>query len=282
MVVITKFSLISDISKMVRVHFFLLVIAAFAKVTLQDVSDNEVDEKNPFVDAAADFLQNQDNLQNLGSLVGNFIQSGGGKQIGDLLMGAATNNGAATAQILQGLGAMMNQNAQGGKPGLDPALLGTVLSMVSAGASQRKTDQGFDPSSLISMAGSFLSQEGNLEAVMEYLPDIAQTVGSFFGVQGDFFSGKHEDHAWSLPPILERVHVLFEQFINSEGGRNLINVIGAEKFIKIFSDENGNFNYDKFIEMLENHSFRRHWISMVTSRLASGISYVSDPKIQKK
>lgn len=269
---------------MARINIIFLVIAALAKTTLQNTADNEVDDSNPFIDAAAGFLQDQDNLQNLGSLMSNFIQAGGGKHIGNMLVGAAQNNGGATAQILQGLSSIMTPNSQEGKTGLDPALLGSVLSMVSAGAaaSQRKKDQGFDPSNLLSLAGNFLSQEGNLEAVMEYLPDIAQTVGSLFGVDGDFFSGKHQDHDWSLPPILERVHVLFEQFINSEGGKNLMNVIGAEKFIKIFSDENGKFNYDKFIELLENHSFRRHWISMVTGRLASGISFVADPKIQKK
>lgn len=332
------------------IRVLILVIAVLAKNTIQDETDNEVDDKNVFADAAVNFLKDQQNLKHIGSAMNDFIQSGGGKQLGDMLMGAASgDNGAAAGQILQGLGSLMSQN-QKGKGGFDPSLIGSVLGMLNSGGGksndkgidpslignvlsmlttnnkeggkgfdpsmignvlsmlntdnkeggkgfdpsmignvlsmlnpdERSKNEVFDPSNLLALAGNFVGQPGGAESLLDLLPSIVEYIGSFLGIEGDFFSGKHEDHQWTLPPILERAHVLFEQFINSEGGKNLINVMGAEKFIKIFTDDKGNFDYGKFVEMLENHSFRRHWISMVTTRMAEWITYLSNPKIQKK
>lgn len=51
---------------------------------------------------------------------------------------------------------------------------------------------------------------------------------------------------------------------------------------KVFQDEDGKFNYDKFKELIENHSFRRHWIQRVTTKLVELLKLASDEKIQKQ
>jgi len=46
-------------------------------------------------------------------------------------------------------------------------------------------------------------------------------------------------------------------------------------------DEKGRFSYKKFGEMMENHSYRRQWIRIVTDRAAAFLHYASDPKVYK-
>lgn len=62
----------------------------------------------------------------------------------------------------------------------------------------------------------------------------------------------------------------------------MFNTFGAERWVKVFADENGKFTYKRFIDMMENHSFRKHWIEMITDKLAGILSVVSDPTMQKK
>lgn len=265
---------------MAKSQALILVILLLVKLSVQDTQDNEVDDKNAFAEVAANFLKDQNNMQNIGSMMSNLMQSEGGKQIGDMLMGMAGNNGEATSQVLQGLGSILTQNADG-KGGLDPAMLGNVLSMFNT-AGGGKSANGPDVSGLLSLAGQFFSRQGNTDGLMDYLPTIMETVGTFMGLDGETPVGSHSDHNWFLPPVLEKMHILFEQFFHSEAGKNLLNNAGAEKLIKLFSDENGKFSYDKFVELLENQSFRRHWIRLITNKIAVVISYVADPKIQKK
>lgn len=265
---------------MANAQVLFLVITLLVKVSVQNTQDNEVDDKNAFAEAATNFLKDQNNMQNIGSIMSNLMQSEGGKQIGDMLMGMAGNNGDATAKVLQGLGSVLNQNADG-KGGLDPAMLGSVLSMLNAGGTAKNSNAP-DVSNLLSLAGQFLAGQGNADGLMDYLPTIMNTVGTFMGLDGETPVGSHSDHDWFLPPVLEKMHILFEQFFHSEAGKNLLNSAGAEKLIKLFSDENGKFSYDKFVELIENQSFRRHWIRLITNRIAVVISYVADPKIQKK
>lgn len=267
--------------EMAKALFLVIAFLVVIKTSTQDTLDNEINDKNAFAEAASDFLKDQKNVQNIGSMMNNFMQSEGGKQIGDMLMGMATNNGDATAKVLQGLGSILSQK-QDGKGGLDPAMLGSVLSMLNTAGGAKTASDGPDMGNLLSLAGGFLSQQGNAEGLMEYIPTIMETVGTFMGLDGETPIGSHSDHDWFLPPVLEKLHILFEQFMHTETGKNLLNSVGAEKLLKLFSDEKGKFSYDKFVELLENQSFRRHWIRLITNKIAVVISYVADPKIQKK
>lgn len=134
----------------------------------------------------------------------------------------------------------------------------------------------FDFGEMLSMAGTYFSQEGNAESFMDYLPTL---LGGFMA---NAPKKSHADHDWFLPPILEKIHVFFEEFVSSETGKYVIGSLGLDKLMKLFSDENGNFSYDKFVQMVENQSFRRHWLKVATSRMSTIISYVSNPKMQKK
>lgn len=267
----------------------LVIITCFwaTKTTSSDVkttSGNSIDEEiNPFAEAAAAILQEQ-NAQNIGGILNNIVQSGGAKQIGDMLMNAATNEN--TGQILQGLGSMLG-GAQGQ---FDPSILGNVLSSFMQTQNQRTNNEehdsnGFDFASLLTLVGPFLGntlQAGNEgRNLLDLVPVLLQSYNAFMGPEAEKRAKGHEEHAALVPPVLERVHVMFDHFVHSDLGKQIINTIGAEKFMKIFSDENGKFSYMKFVDMMENHSFRRHWIRLVTNRIASFLSYLSDPNVQQ-
>lgn len=127
---------------MSRTCVYLFLLISMARMSIQGISDNkaDTDDMNPFAEAASAFFQDGNaagNLGAVGGLISNFIQSEGGKQLGDMIMGAATNNGAATGQILAGIGTLLSaQNSGGGGAGgVDPALLSNVLSMFADSAS---------------------------------------------------------------------------------------------------------------------------------------------------
>lgn len=247
----------------------VLVLTLLLSSTKQETSDNEVDDKvSAFADVAQSLLQDQD----LSSLVNNLIQSDGGRQIGSALMGAMGNG-----QVMEGLGSILSQAGGGGsKGGFDPSIIMNVLSMMGSSGRNSRGDGGFDFGQLLSMAGTFFSQEGNAESLMDYLP----TLMNSFTAKAP--KSNHADHDWFLPPVLERIHVFLEQFFNSETGHYIMNTLGLDKFMKMFADRNGNFSYDKFVELVENQSFRRHWLKIATSRMTTAISYISNPKLQKK
>lgn len=117
---------------------------------------------------------------------------------------------------------------------------------------------------------------------MQYLPMILQTISSFTGSQAEERERGHSDHSWKLPPMLEKVHVLFDHFIHSESGKYIIETLGAEKSLKVFQNDKGEFDYKKFGEMMENHSFRRHWIKLVTERLMGFLQYLTEPEVYNK
>lgn len=250
-----------------KANFKLLIVTILVVATKQDSSNNEVDDKaGAFADVAQSLLQNQD----LGSLVNNFIQSDGGRQLGSVLMGAMSNG-----QVMEGLGNVLSQAGGGSKGGFDPSIITSVLGMMG-NTGRGAGGGGFDFGELLSLAGTFFSQQGNAESFMDYLPTLLSSLTA------NAPRNSHADHDWVLPPILERIHVFLEQFFNSETGQHLINTLGMDRFMKLFADANGNFSYDKFVELVENQSFRRHWLKVATSRMTTAISYISNPKMQKK
>lgn len=276
-----------------RVLFLVtLVLSSNIVPSLQNYEDNEVEveEVNPFAEVAAQILKEK-NGANIASMISGFMQSGGAQ---NLISDAISNIGAENAgNLLQGIGSIISSmngegnggGGGGGGGGFDPTVLNAVLGMMkdSQEAPKQKKAKGnqndFDLGDILSMASSFF---GDQSGGLNVLPMIMNTVAAFTGPEAQRREKSHAGHSSMLPPFLEKLHVLFDHFIHSELGRNIINMIGAEKTFRSFLDDNGKFSYQKFGEMMENHSFRKHWLSVVTSRVAGFVSYIADPKIQKK
>ncbi|KAF2892609.1 hypothetical protein ILUMI_13567 [Ignelater luminosus] len=261
-----------------RLTIILMIFAlgtASSNDAKKDTLENDI---HAYAQMASSFL-NEANTDNLGGIISNLVQSEGGKQLGDMLMGMGNNKN--TNQILQSLGSLISQSG-GANGGFDPTILTSMLNVFQTSETDGKKQDGADASDLLSMFGNLMGQEGGMETVMGVLPLLMNTVSSFTGDEAQKRIDDHSSHSWYLPPVLEKVHLLFDHFMNSELGKSLMKSIGTEKFIKVFTDANGKFNFSKFLQLLENHSFRKHWIEMVTRRIAVMVSYFADPKIQKR
>ncbi|KAK9892900.1 hypothetical protein WA026_022579 [Henosepilachna vigintioctopunctata] len=114
------------------------------------------------------------------------------------------------------------------------------------------------------------------------MPLVMDFVNSLYGPQAKEREKRHAGHSWLFPPVIEKLHLLADHFLSSDFGRKIMEMVGAEKIVKIFSDETGKFSYDKFVELMENHSFRRHWIHMLVLRMGKFLEQYSDPKMYEE
>ncbi|XP_028127925.1 uncharacterized protein LOC114324318 isoform X2 [Diabrotica virgifera virgifera] len=227
-------------------------------------------------------------LQGLGSLLGQANDQGEGRAQG----------GDGAAAILNGLGSLLNQGGAGGQK-LD---LGSMLNFFASEDEEKpkkksvgskkvrkgdpKAESDFNLNDILSLAGSFLGQSGQDgkkggSNFLSLLPTILQTMNAFVGPEARSREKSHAGHSSLMPPFLEKLHLMFDHFIHSEMGKNTIAALGAEKSFKVFLDDKGRFSYKKFGELMENHSYRRQWIRILTDRIAEFLQYASDPKVYK-
>lgn len=244
-----------------------IVVLSTLILTIQSGENNAAEPEidlGAFADIAGEFLQSQGAAQGLGAIVSGLMEGG---------MMPAESSGGNLGQVMRGLSNMIGPNAQG----IDTQVLTGILGMMGNAMVPEKENEGQGPDVLSAVSG-ILGQPEMLEKVATYAPMAIQTFNAFFGPEAQKRKDQHEGHAWYFPPILEKVHLLADHFVNSDIGREIIATVGAEKVVKIFSDETGRFSYDKYVELMENHSFRRHWIHMVTARMMQFAEHYADPK----
>lgn len=100
---------------MARNYLLILVIFSFIGASVQNTSGNTIeDESNPIADAISSILKEQ-NGENIGAMVSNFIQEQGANFLGDAMAGLAKQSGE---QVLDGLGSLLSgetESDNGGK-----------------------------------------------------------------------------------------------------------------------------------------------------------------------
>ncbi|XP_050304332.1 uncharacterized protein LOC126741905 isoform X3 [Anthonomus grandis grandis] len=222
--------------------------------------------------------------------------------LGSLLGAGAGNQGGGA--LLQGLGALLGGSQGNGDGGLNPELIGNVLSMFADSSkskkpkkvqgekakpkvkqAQKKTQEdSLDLDSLMNIASTFLGQTNDSgkekASFMDYLPMIMNTLNAFTGNEAKERADSHSSHTWAMPPVLERIHIYFDNFMSSDMGKQLLGYLKEQQAFKQFLDKNGNFDYEKFESLIENHSFRRYWIRQLTIKLVDLLKLMSDKKIQ--
>jgi hypothetical protein len=306
---------------------FLRVVLVGAMVTLtaaqRATTEHAEEEPNPLIEAAKSLLQ--DHLQNQGTgaaqavsgLLHNFIQSDGGRHIGDMLMGATkSNNGANAADILSGLGSILSTatagQGKGNEGGFDPQLIGQMVSMFANQAvsgdngdggtsntvdvnnneikKKRKmaagNDAGIDWESVMGLATNFMAAQGGSgngwEGVLNMLPML---LGAGDGNnEAKKIHNRHEQHKATsyLPPFMETLYDYWDHFKSSELGQTLWHNSGLEATVQLFTDEDGHFEMERIFGSLENATFRRRWIKSLTSFIAEWIAHISDPATQTR
>lgn len=212
-------------------------------------------------------------MAGIASLIGSFIQPEA-KSNGD---GGAAGFGGA-AQILSGLGSLLanaNGGGGGGGGGFDPSIIGNVIEMFTAnnnGASNndknRKRRSSVDDNNVEESAGgggigldtilnvvsAFSGASatnnkrggggggGQEDGLMSLLPMVMQAVNSFAGPEGERMQEKHKEHAWVLPPFLEKIHVMWDHFSNSELAEALWKKSGVYSIFKVRSPSHAPLN----------------------------------------
>lgn len=292
-------------------------------LALTSAQPAQKEDPNPLIEAARALLQDQ--LKNQGGagaaqavsgLLQNFMQSDGGRHLGDMLMGAAkSNDGANAADIISGLGSILTNVAGGqGKSnegGIDPQLIGQMVSMfanqamgdngddnvdvnnneIKKGESKKKAgDQGggIDWEAMIGLATNFMAAQGGggagggWEGFLNVLPMLLGAGDE--GGEVKRVQHNHQQHKATsyLPPFMETLYDYWEHFKSSELGRTLWHNSGLEATVQIFTDEDGHFEMERIFGSLENASFRRRWVKSLTSFVAEWIAHVSDPATQTR
>ncbi|KXJ76431.1 uncharacterized protein LOC134285561 [Aedes albopictus] len=280
------------------------------------------DEGSPFLDMASEFLQSLGNQNGGGGggnaaagltgiasmllpLMANANAGGGAK-----------SNNDGVGAILSGIGSMLaganGGNAGGGGGGFDPALIGNVIQMF-AGANeeqqpqrrsnkrqkrQQKADEG-NPilDTVLTVAQTWLANQNSVDhdedrepqhpgfngdTIANLLPLAVQAFQSFSGPDMEKTQEKHKDHSWVLPPFLEHIHVMWDQFTQSELAQALWTKIGLDTVFKGFVGRDGKLDYDKLFATLQNQSFRRRWIKAATIYLADWANYIANPEVYQR
>ncbi|KAJ8960056.1 hypothetical protein NQ318_009497 [Aromia moschata] len=224
---------------MANIRLLLLVILSLVGASLQDVDDNEIEDEeiNPFAEAASSILKEQ-NVQNIGAMVNNFMQGDGAAKLGDMLSkyggrerratlaGALVSHDSA-GDLLDGmgtlLGALQGSKGAGGAGGGDTAdaLLKGLGSLIGGlgdkGDKKSEGGKGINPALLLQGLGSLmggLGEQGDKksEGGNSIIPSLLlQGLSSLIGGLGDQGDKKSEDGKGINPALIGSVLKLLAQ-----------------------------------------------------------------------
>lgn len=175
----------------------------------------------------------------------------------------------------------------GGQNGnIDPSVIGSVVSMFAqqmASNEPRRQKRELESNdlnmeSILNLASGFLGNK-NAGGVMTLLMN---TLNSLSDNEVQKRSDSHKDHASFLPPFIEKAHLYWDLFINSELGKTIWEKSGFKRATKAFTGPDGNISFDLMFKSFENHSFRRHWIKAVAKYLTDMVVHIAKPEVYQR
>ncbi|KAK5644446.1 hypothetical protein RI129_005746 [Pyrocoelia pectoralis] len=234
----------------------LLLIIALAQTTVQDsYEENEIDT---------------DGFENI---ISTFLLSKSGQELGKTLltMGAGGN----ANQILDGIGAILGNGGEGsGK--IDPTFLSSALNLLVM--NKDAIGKNEEQSPILSWVVELFAKEGGLQNLMSFLPTALSSINSFIDEEG---KGDKSGSDWILPPIIEKVQEFATLFMNSELAHTLTAILKDMEVYKMVVDKRGKINVEKIFALLENHSFRKQGIEIITERIGAIASRLFDPSLRE-
>ncbi|XP_053619664.1 uncharacterized protein LOC128680492 [Plodia interpunctella] len=250
------------------------------------------DDENPFLDMASSFLQNMGDggnngvgLDAIGSVLSNLMQQKDtmnnlGAMLGQNLAGKNQGGGS---DLLSGLGSLLG--GQDGK--MDPTMMINMVSMFAqmgkneqTNRQKRDTNNDFNLEGLMNLASGFIGGKSN--GAENILPLIMNGLSSLTDSESQKRAEDHKDHADFLPPFLEKVHLYWDLFINSELGKTVWEKSGLRKAMKAFIGPDGKVSFELMLSNFENHSFRRHWIKAAAKYLTDTVVSVAKPEVYQR
>lgn len=183
----------------------------------------------------------------------------------------------------------------GGQDGkIDPAIVGSMVSMFAQQMTtttekpkrqKREQNEGdFNLESMMTLASGLLGNQnaGNGGGAANILPLIMNAISAFSDTEALKRADDHKDHASFLPPFLEKVHLYWDIFINSELGKTIWEKSGLKKVLKAFTGPDGKLSFETMFKNFENHSFRRHWIKTAAKYLTDMVMWVAKPEVYNR
>lgn len=187
------------------------------------------------------------------------------KLISPKFFSSPQNGGMGVLQILGGLSQLMNgANNNGGgaggrsSGGFDPSIIGNVIEMFTANSNddeqparrekrgqntQNTQDSGMNIEAILNIASAFMgnsmnnddqsNDKPNNNGLINLLPMAIQAINSFTGPEGEKVNARHKDHQSILPPFVERIHVMWDHFSNSELAQALWHQSGVDAIFKV-------------------------------------------------
>ncbi|KAI4460564.1 hypothetical protein MML48_5g00009996 [Holotrichia oblita] len=178
-------------------------------------TEDDYNDHTLSVDQLKNEILNEDNLKHLGGALSSFMQSDGGKQIGNMIMNGLKNGGSNIImnQVLQGLGDIMQNQPQqplsasgpkrsesASQQGLNPELIGNLLNlMLQAKSGDGSGGGGIDLAPILQLLVQFNGQDssaGYLNLIPNVLNILAQ---SFTGPEAEKRELQHQEHAGVFP-----------------------------------------------------------------------------------
>lgn len=233
----------------------ILILMTALLCTSSYVNSDDSDDSNPFMDIAASFIQESLTNQNAGggnglagiaSIIGSLVQPEGASK--------SNNGGLDAAQIIGGIGSLLASANGGGNSGrsggFDPSIIGNLIEMFattagdSSGGDRRKRSTGGQDNggldTIIQLASAFMGnanqvngQPSGADGLLNLLPMVVQAVNSFAGAEGEKVQERHKDHAWVLPPFLEKIHQMWDHFSSSELAEAMWKKSGVDAIFKV-------------------------------------------------
>ncbi|XP_049880714.1 uncharacterized protein LOC126377099 [Pectinophora gossypiella] len=266
-----------------------ILLALCQIITLPILGGNT--QSSPLEDMVSSFMQQVgdssqgNNMPGLiGQLVGTFMQGDNMKNLGSLLAQASGGRDNNAGDILSGLGSLLGgQNGQ-----IDPSLVGNVVSMFAQQMAQqqptqrqkRQSDNDINLEGLLSLASGFMGGQNQNGASV--LPMIMNALGSLSNPEANKRAEDHKDHADFLPPFLEKAHLYWDLFINSELGKAVWEKSGMKRVLKAFTGPDGKISFDLMFKNFENQSFRRHWIKAAAAYLTDMVVHIAKPEVYQR
>lgn len=181
-----------------------------------------------------------------------------------------------------GLGSLLG--GQDGK--IDPAIIGSMVSMFAQNMAsteaparkKRENKNEFNLDSMLNLASGLLANKNTAG----FLPVIMNAITSLSNTESEKIAHDHKDHASFLPPFLEKAHLYWDLFINSELGKTVWEKSGLRRAFKSFIGPDGKMSFEAMFKSFENHSFRRHWIKAAAKYLTDIVVHVAKPEVYQK
>lgn len=264
-------------------------------------------EESPFLDIASSFLENlssngNNGNQDLFSTIGNLMAGAAG--------GSKNSAGGGNAEMLLSIGQALfsAQGAQGGGAGFNPMMVASLIQQFMPSNNDDESRQGGTGGNqqdvmgtILNVASMFMSQQGggggarkarsvdesdnsgNSNVLMDLLPLAVQAINSFSQPEEVKKTEKsHQDHAGILPPFLEKIHMFWDQFSNSDLSNMIFKQIGLDKLFVGFVGRDQKVDYDKLFQSFQNQNFRRKWIKKAIVYVADWAKYLSNAEVYKK